>query len=292
MNGRITRFGVATVLSVVALTWLQVHPAAQGGGGNAGANVPTPRTADGKVDFSGMWGGGGGGGGGDGDAVDQKGNVTVLTRGRPCAPGQTECAPGVNFERDSGIRQRMNANKPWYKPEYWEKVQYLDLHGNTEDPGFGCYPLGVPRMGFPAKIVQTPTELIFLYGARNTFRVIPIDGRPHDPINSVDQTYHGDAVGRWEGDTLVIETVGFTDESWLGWPGYFHTWDMRVEERMTREGNTITYQATVYDPQVLMRPWQMDPLVRRLNPNPKAVLIEDLPCEERDIEHMVTKERG
>jgi hypothetical protein len=98
---------------------------------------------------------------------------------------------------------------PMYKAQFWERVQYLDREGIKEDPTFHCKPAGVPRMGPPAKIVQTSTELIFLYAQGNIFRVIPIDGRPHDPIKSQDTTWYGDAVGKWEGDTMVIDIVGF-----------------------------------------------------------------------------------
>ena len=153
-------------------------------------------------------------------------------------------------------------------------------------------PAGVPRMGPPSKIIQTPTELILLYARGNTFRVIPIDGRPHDPIKSQDTTWYGDAVGKWEGDTLVIDIVGFNDESWIEWPGWFHSNNMHVVERLTRNGNTLTWNATVNDPDVLLEPFHVEPRTVRLNPDPKATLTEDLPCEERDAAHMVTKERG
>ena len=182
----------------------------------------------------------------------------MLSRGRPCHPGQ-ECKPAINFERDSGVRQRMSPNLPLYKPEFWDKVQDLDVNGNFKDPDIKCYPDGLPRIGAPSKIVQTANEIIFLYQTHNTFRVIPIDGREHDPIRSQDLTYYGDSVGKWEGDTLVIDSVGFTDESWLAWPGYFHTNNMRVVERLRREGNTLTWQATVHDPEVLMQPWTVNP---------------------------------
>jgi hypothetical protein len=185
----------------------------------------------------------------------------------------------------------MNPNLPLYKPEYWERVQHLDVHGNTNDPEMKCYPDGVPRIGPPSKIVQTPAEVILLYQNHNTFRIVPTDGRDHDPIRSQDLTWNGDSVGRWEGDTLVIDTVGFTDESWLAWPGYFHSNEMRVVETLTREGNTIVWQATVHDP-VLLEPWAMTPQRRTLNKDPRAVLIEDLPCDERDLEHLQTRERG
>jgi hypothetical protein len=286
MMRRPLRTTLGTAVAIAAALLLHSVDATMQQGAGA-QNAPTPRTADGKVDFSGVWVNTAGG-----DLKpDEQGNVTILSRGRPCHPGQ-ECKPAINFERDSGVRQRMSPNPPLYKPEYWEKVQDLDVNGNMKDPEIKCYPEGLPRIGAPSKIVQTPTEIIFLYQSHNTFRVIPIDGRGHDPIRSQDLTYYGDSVGKWEGDTLVIDSVGFTGESWLAWPGYFHTNNMRVVERLTRQGNTLTWQATVHDPQVLMQPWEMTPVRRNLNPNPKAVLTEDLPCEDRDQEHIVVRERG
>ena len=295
-------FAGAALISIVSLQAAQyggpstplgasAPQGARAGGAGQQPNVPTPRTADGHPDLSGMWGSGGGGGG---DKPDEKGNLTVLFKQRPCSEQQKDlgnCAQAVNFERDSGVEQRMDPI-PMYKPEFWERVQYLDREGIKEDPTFHCKPAGVPRMGPPAKIVQTGTELIFLYQQGNTFRVIPIDGRPHDPIKSQDTTWYGDAVGKWDGDTMVIDIVGFNDESWLGWPGWLHSNNMHVIERYTRNGNTLTWQATVEDPDVLLAPFVTEPRTLRLNPNSKATLIEDLPCEERDSQHIVTHERG
>ena len=235
-------FAGAALISLVTLyaapQYGGIPPATPQGGGRAGGaapqNVPTPRTPDGHPDLSGMWGGGGGGGGGD--KPDEKGNLTVLFKQRTCSKQQFDlgnCAPGVNFERDSGVEQRMDPI-PMYKPEFWAQVQDYDRNGAQYDPEFHCKPAGVPRMGPPSKIVQTPAELIFLYAQGNTFRVIPIDGRPHDPIKSQDTTWYGDAVGRWDGDTMVIDIVGFNDESWLGWPGWFHSNNMHVVEKYTR----------------------------------------------------------
>ena len=196
----------------------------------------------------------------------------------------------MNQERDSGLSQRFLDNLPQYKPEYWEKVDYLDVNGNAEDTNFRCFPAGVPRMGPPTKIMATPTEVVFLYNQKNTWRLIPMN-RPHDPINSRDQSYMGDSVGKWEGDTLVVDVTGFNDETWLEWPGYFHTNKMHVIERLRREGNVLHYQVTVEDPDVLMQPWVMDEEVLRLNTAP-MVQVEDPPCVETDGQHMYTKERG
>lgn len=283
---------IYTTIGVVAaaLLWLApVNARVQYGAESArpaAPSGPTPRTAGGKVDFSGLWVGAAAG-----VIPDAQGNITSNYSGRPCHPGQ-ECKPGINFERDSGVRQRMSPNVPMYKSEHWDKIQDLDVNGTFKDPTIKCYPPGLPRIGPPAKIVQTATEIIFLYQTLNTFRVIPIDGRGHHPIRSQDLTYYGDSVGTWEGDTLVIDSVGFTDESWLAWPGYFHSNNMRVIERLRRDGNTITWDVTVHDPDVLTQPWVMNPVVRTLNPDPKALLTEDLPCEDRDQKNVTTRERG
>jgi hypothetical protein len=298
---QLNKFGIAaafaaamTVVSFAAqYGGAPTVPAARPAAQQQEQNVPTPRTPDGHPDLSGMWGGGGGFGGGV--KPDEKGNLVQLTRGRPCSATQVangECAPGVNFERDSGIQQRMGPEIPMYKPEFWDRVQYLDRNGTQEDPEFHCKPSGVPRMGAPSKIIQTPMELIFLYAQGNQFRVIPIDGRPHDPIKSQDTTWYGDAIGKWEGDTMVIDIVGFNDESWIGWPGWFHSNNMHVTEKLTRTGNTLRWEATVEDPDVLTEPYHVRPRTLRLNPNAKATLTEDLPCEERDSQHIVSHERG
>src|ERR1700683_1865509 len=102
------------------------------------------------------------------------------------------------------------------------------------------------------------------------FRIIPTDGRGHDRVRAKDISYFGDPVGRWDGDTLVVESVGFNDESWLDRGGLFHSYDMKVTERLRREGNDLHYQATVDDPKVLLEPWVMSARELELNPDPKA----------------------
>src|SRR5438876_2894719 len=94
-------------------------------------------------------------------------------------------------------------NKPEYKPELLAKVKELSDKQGVLDPAFYCKPQGVPRMGAPSQIVQTPGQVVFLYGASNLFRVIPTDGRPHRA--DADPSYLGDAIGRWEGDSLVVD---------------------------------------------------------------------------------------
>jgi len=243
----------------------------------------TPRAADGHPDLTGIWGTSGGATYTDSDDP----RSTLL----PARDGTL-----INFERDNTLIRRADPNKPIYRPEFWERVQKGDQNGNSEDPSFGCMPAGVPRMGPPAKVVQTPREMVFLYvsppaqGWGDQYRVIPTDGRQHTPLKELDGTWKGESIGHWEGDTLVVDTIGFNDTSWLDIGGYFHGENMHVVERLRRDGDMLTWQATVEDPDVLIKPWVMNPRVIKLNPNPQATLAESLPCVERDLSHLVNKE--
>jgi hypothetical protein len=269
------------------------------------SSVSTPRTPDGKPDLSGMWidkhppvrnieeG-----------KKDENGNVVQRIKSRRCDPTQKgpdglTCYENTNQNADGEFLYRVDANRPLYKPEYWDKVQGLDYNTNTKDPIFTCMPLGVPRMGAPAQIIQAAKYVVFFYnGAQtqsNQCRIIPVDGRGHDPVRARDISYFGDPVGRWDGDTLVVESVGFNDETWLnplgGGGGYFHSYDMRLTERFRREGNTLHYQATVDDPTVLLQPWVLSPKELQLHPDPQAYLQEGDQCSQPDPGFVVSKIR-
>ncbi len=273
---------------------------------------PTPRTPDGHPDLSGVWNG-------LGDNLlgvpNQMANVGIEVKegsthdifsGAQIAtfPRNAENswdsgpAAGQEGERAATLLRRMGANRPLYKPQYWETVKNFDANANEDDPSNNCMPAGVPRVGIPSYIGQTPTYLMFIYpgqggliATQTSYRMIPLDGRKHTPLSDLDGTYNGEPIARWEGDTLVVDTYGFNSSTWfdqLG--GYFHSENMHVIERFTREGDTLKWTATVEDPDVLLEPWTTTPRVALLNPNPKAMLPESLPCSERDLVHAVTKE--
>lgn len=265
--------GLAAVgLLFTAVSFAQAPAPAQ-------APPPVPRTADGKVDFTGLWVPGGGA---------PSGAAEVVFGGRN--------DDFENFENDNGLVRMGDRNKPIYKPEYWQRVRQNDLDGNWKDPAFHCLPEGVPRLGAPAQIIQVKDQIVLFYGGgffgRNSVRIVPTDGRAHNAARVTMESYLGDPVGRWDGDTLVIETIGFTDESWLHKNGYFHGFEMKVTERLTRTGTQLRWQATVEDPEFLAEPWVMSPVVRNLNTNPNGFLPEDLPCSERDSEHIVSRARS
>jgi hypothetical protein len=205
--------------------------------------------------------------------------------GRRCAPGQREgCSRQTNQTEDFELYSPSrfgNLGRPIYKPANWDKVQQLDMWTNRNDPVMTCQPLGVPREGSPRRILQTDKDVVFIYeggdagGGYGEYRIIPTDGRPHGKNAESDYTYFGDTVGRWEGDTLVLDSIAFTDATWLGRGGLFHSDKMHVVERFTRQGDALMYDVTVEDPEVLVQPWVLPTRTVRRNPNPDAGLLAE-----------------
>jgi hypothetical protein len=179
-------------------------------------------------------------------------------------------------------------SKPAYKAAAAEKVKLLDANQVKEDPALHCMAPGVPRIGPPHQIVHTPKQVVFLYAdsTGNQWRVIPLDGRAHSTDPETAATYNGDSVGHWDGDTLVVDVTRLTDETWLGDNGLFHSRRLHVTERLKRVGETIQYQVTMEDPEVLEKPWTIS---RTLTLQPDA-LEEAAPCVDNDAGHYVTKE--
>lgn len=253
---------------------------------NSAMHSATPRTADGKPDLSGLW-------------VpannaspliirkDEEGRTTKLLFPAPDA----DEAKGDALNR---ARRAAAPNQPPYKPELLEKVKYLDEHANEFDGVIHCQPAGVPRMGPPQQIVETPGQVVFLYDparevsvqSGNLYRIIPTDARPHQ--KDLEPSYLGESVGHWEGDALVVDVIGFNDLTWLTSDGRFHSEALHVIERFTRDGDTLRYEVTVEDPNVFTRPWIMNPRVLKLDPT--ALLSENPPCVERDTSHLVTNQ--
>ena len=232
---------------------------------------PTPRRADGHPDLTGSW---------------QSGGFFNWRYGfRRCGPTQQEgCTTTLNQTMDYEFEapSRFGPNRPVYKPEHWDKIQQLDMWTNKEDPVMTCQPLGIPRHGAPRRIVQTANDVIFIYGAGvdggggyGEYRVIPTDGRKHDPKKAIETTFMGYTVGNWEGDTLVLDSISFVDTTWLARGGFIHSDQMHVVEKFTRQGNQVKYEVTVEDPEMLVEPWVMTPRTMRLLPGADAGLLRE-----------------
>jgi hypothetical protein len=232
---------------------------------------PTPKLSDGRIDFNGTW--------------DHLGGIEFVrpvkkADGSICliacgpAPGGAPPAPFPPVQTDF----------PKYKPEFQAKVADLKKRQVELDTNLRCQAPGVPRIGPPTKIVQNAREVVFLYDDVNGafFRIIPTDGRPHR--KDVPASYLGDAIGRIEGDTLVVETVGFNEDTWLTDNGAFHTKDLKVVERFRRVGDTIEWRATVHDPAILVEPWALKPQVMWMT---DIEIEEPARCEDRDVKHII-----
>ena len=171
-----------------------------------------------------------------------------------------------------------------YQP--WAAAKKKENFANRlrDDPEIKCFLPGVPRamyLPYPFQIVQTPETVLMAFDYDLATRIVPIGGKPLDmPVD----TWMGYSTGRWEGDTLVIETKGFNDSTWFDRAGNFHSDQLVVVERLSSlTADAITYEATMTDPKVFTRPWTISmPLYRRLD---KGVQLLDYNCVELTEEY-------
>jgi len=203
--------------------------------------------------------------------------------------------PRTDVSPQQQLQRRPDPNMPPYKPDLLAKVKELAEDEVHTDPAFHCKPLGVPRAGAPAQIAQTPKLTVLFYqidagigDQPGGFRLVPTDGRMHR--TDVDPSYFGDSIGHWEGDTLVVDVTHFNDETWLAGgddgSGYFHTDALHVVERFTRKGDTLRWEATAEDPNVLTKPWAVTPETEVIR---EDMIYEQPVCEERETQHIINK---
>jgi hypothetical protein len=197
---------------------------------------PAPRMADGHPDLTGVWWGGADIG---------------AARGRGA--------------RGGGARGGARGTPPptftsLYKPEVAAKAKTL---GDKDDPTLRCTPtafgtlnVSLYDVGAVGQIIATPKMVVMLTETYHGFRLVPTDGRPHR--DDVAPSYRGDSVGRWDGDTFVVDTTNFTDNTWMSAEGRVspHSDKLHIVERYRRvDANTLEIDATVEDPDVLTAPW-------------------------------------
>jgi hypothetical protein len=184
--------------------------------GEPDMNGPVPKTADGKPDLSGVWRGG------------------VAAAGRQGAAAPPPGGPPVAGFRD--VAQNIKGGLPL--TPYGAELLKTRVAGNSKDnPEAHCLPMGIVQLhtqGAPRKFFQMPRSLVILYEASWERREIFIDGRKLPPVDDVHPWYYGYSVGRWDGDTLVVETAGFRDGGWLDIIGSPLTDAGKVTERFRR----------------------------------------------------------
>ncbi len=189
---------------------------------------PTPRMADGKPDFSGVW-----------------------------FPGPTGRANAWSIVPDERVQEDPIPFQPWAQAKFdaMSRVE-KELYGNAN---VQCLPPGTPGMftenPYAIQIVMKPNLFVHLIENNNRYRVVRTDGRPHKPKEEQEPLFNGDKVGRWEGDTLIIDTISIDERTWIR-DGWFHSDELHVIERIRRPSrNYMEHQFTIDDPKVLTKPW-------------------------------------
>jgi hypothetical protein len=159
-----------------------------------------------------------------------------------------------------------------YQPEARAKKATLKL---ADDPQAKCYMAGVPRVTYtpgPFQIFQTDGLVIAVYQDLHTYRYIPTTGTPQ--MRGA-EFWMGSSRGSWEGDTLVVDSVSFNDQTWFDKAANFHSEDLHTVERFTLTGpNTLQYEALIEDPKVFTKPWKMRMIAER-HTEPGFHILED-----------------
>jgi hypothetical protein len=204
---------------------------------------PAPRTADGKPDFSGNW-------------IRGDGQLGPAGGGALAGPAPSFSAgPPVTTFRDVGANVKDGLPlQPWAA----DLVKARRAANSKDNPDAHCLPMGIMQFhnhGQPRKIIQTPGLIVIAYEANNGLRYIFMDGRTL-PDGDAQPWWYGYSVGRWEGDTLVVESTGFRDDGWLDIIGNPMTEKAKVTERFRRPNyGTLEIDVTIDDPKAYTKPW-------------------------------------
>ncbi len=226
---------------------------------------PVPRMADGKPDLSGVWWTGG-----------DLGSANY----------------GSTTDRSAGLQYNLYTDL--YADDARARMATLS---DKDDPTLLCKPTAFGTLsvrlfdvGTLGQIMASPDMMVFLQETFHGYQLIPTDGREHRDY--LPPSYRGDAVGHWEGDTFVVETKNFTDDTWMFAEGgvSFHSDQMRVVERYNMlDSNSMTVDATVFDPVVLTEPWVVP--TKRLVKAPFDQLLP-LRCESTETAVLMQNAQG
>jgi hypothetical protein len=250
-------FGAAALSSALALGAIvltgQAQPARPG------------RTADGKPNFTGIW------------QVMNTANWDIQTHAARQGP---VVSLGAAFAVPPGVGVVEGEEIP-YTPAAAAKKKENGENWMTLDPDVKCFMPGIPRatyMPFPFQIVQSTDTILMAYEFASASRVIRMNNKERSPAPA----WMGWSVGRWEGDTLVIDVTDIEERTWFDRAGNHHSDALHVVERYTlADINTINYEVTIEDPKVFTRPWKMSmPIYRRLDKNAQLMEFKCVPFVE------------
>jgi hypothetical protein len=215
-----------------------------------------PRTADGQANLNGIW-----------QALN---TANWDLQEHAARPGQA-VAIGAIGAVPAGLGVVDGGEIPYLPAAAAKKKENFE-NRLTADPEVKCYLPGVPRatyMPYPFQIVQTPKYILMAYEYAGATRTIYMDKAPRSPADS----WMGQSVGHFEGDTLVVDVTSLNDQTWLDRAGNFHSDALHVVERYSPlSSDALTYEATIEDPMVFSRPWKISmPLYRRLEKNARLL---------------------
>lgn len=248
------------VAAVILACGLSVVTEAQRGAAPRPAAQPAarsaytgPRTPDGKPDLNGIW------------------QVLGTAHYNVEAHSAIEGVPAGFSVVDGGSIP--------YKPEALKQRDQNFKNRMQDDPLRRCFMPGVPRatyLPFPFEITQSPKHMLFAYEFAHAARTVFLDGTPH--MEDL-EFWMGDGRGRWDGDTLVIDTVSLGSQTWFDQAGNYHSDALKVTERFTpSDASHINYEVTIEDPNVFTRPWKMNMTIyRRVERN---IELLDYECAE------------
>jgi hypothetical protein len=260
---RLTTAAAATIASLV----LAVMPVAG----------QTPHLPDGKPNLNGIW-----------QAMNTA-NWDLLDHGaQPAlvvASGAIGAEPGGPGVVEGGMIP--------YRPEALAQKKQNYENRATADPEVKCYLPGVPRatyMPYPFQIFQSTTAMSIAYEYDNAYRNIYLK----DPGPAPADSWMGQSVGHWEGNTLVVEVTGLFEGSWFDRAGDFHSDALHVIERYTLTGpNTINYEATIDDNKVFTKPWKISmPLYRHIEKDARLVDFKCVEFVEQMLYGQFTKKKS
>lgn len=249
-------------LAIAALAACALTAAAQ-------TKSDVPRTADGHPDLSGVWWGG------------------ADVGGRPAGGGGRGAgAPGG---RGGGRGPAPVTFSSLYTDEAKAHAKTLS---DKDDPTLTCTPtafgtlnVSMYDVGAVGQIVQTPKFVIFLAETYHGWQIVPFDGRPHR--DNVPPSNRGEAVGKWDGDTFVVDKTNFNDQTWMSAEGRvsFHSDALHVVERYHRiDKDTLEIEATVEDPKVLTKPWVVPKQTLKLAPFDQIIPLD---CNSSDVKELI-----
>jgi len=221
-------------------------------------DVKLSRTADGKPDFNGIW-------------------QAMGTAHWDLLDHHARSGPVLELGAIAAVPAGLSVvegNQIPYQP--WAAAKKKENYENwlSRDPEVKCFLPGIPRatyMPHPFQILQTHNnDILMAYEYASASRVIKMGKTEPPPVD----TWMGQSTGRWDGDTLVVDTIGFNDQTWFDRAGNFHSEALHVIERFTRKSaDVLDYEVTIEDPKVFTRPWKIQmPLYRRQDQN--AQLLE------------------